>query len=260
MSEKKKKDLELESNNLTILVILSLCLICSMGYITFEKYFTKYYSTSVEEKEKTSAKKIVYNKDGLFIKSLINKVVLHTGIDHSEYQLYAKDKVTLADLSETYKNTLVVNTIGKTSFSTEDLNDASIEVFGQNIYSTIQGTIDVICGSYGITNGETYIKAQTGGCGGTGYRYYDKIESIDSDENHIYVYQRVGFSCTGGICKNIQKTSNGYEGVEVIKTLNSPFDPVDLDNIKNDLNLYKFTFTYDSNNNIYYFESVEKEK
>lgn len=258
---KKGNDLERESNNLSIIVVLALFLICSLGYIGYDKYYadTDVGSVDVRQVEKSKAKGISYNKDGIFIKSLMKKIILHTGIDHSENQLYEKDRVTLSDLSDVYKNSLIINNIHNTSFSPAELEESSIEIFGKNIYNPEPQTIDVTCASYTRGDNDIYSYTQGGGCGGAGYRYYELIDSVDSDEDHIYVYQRVAFSCEEGVCNNLEKTSTGYKGTGVVQKLDNPYDKVYLNEIKNDLPLYKFTFKYHENHNIYYFESVEKE-
>ena len=256
---RKRNDLEKESNNLSIIVVLALFLICSLGYIAYDKYFSKLG----EEPEKEKAiEKVVYNKDGVFIKSLMKNIIIHTGISHTEFQLYAKDKVTVNDLDEMYRNSLVVDYIGKTSFTKEELKEASIAIFGKNIYASYPTKLEKICKTYILNESGVYSQdPQSGGCGGAGYRYYDAIEDVDSDENHIYVYQRVGFQCEEGVCKELEKGEYGYTGKTVVKKLSNPItDEVQLNEIQNELPLYKFTFTYDNDNNIYYFESVEKEK
>ena len=210
-------DLEKESNNLSIIVVLSLFLICSLGYIAYDKYFSELGEESVKEEEK-AIEKVTYNKDGVFIKSLMKNIVIHTGISHTEFQLYAKDKVTVNDLDEEYRNSLVTDNLGKTSFTKEELKESSIEVFGKNIYTTYPSTLERICKRFLLNESGIYTQdPQSGGCGGTGYRYYDAIEEVKSDDTHIYIYQRVGFQCSEGVCKELVKDGNGYTGTTVVK-------------------------------------------
>ncbi len=70
-----KNDLEKESNNLSIIVVLSLFLILCLGYIAYDMYFSKLGPTEKQSTGKNEtnekAEKEVYNKDGIFIQDLM---------------------------------------------------------------------------------------------------------------------------------------------------------------------------------------------
>ena len=254
-----KNDLEKESNNLSIIVVLALFLICSLGYIAYDKYFYKMFEgepvdncVDKEVKEQST----FYKEDSIFVKNLMDKVVLKTGIDHEEFQLYAKEKVTVDDLTSDYKNNLIgYNMKGSKTVSNFDLT--SKELFGKNIYDTMPEVIHMNCEEYKLMD-DYYVKQpQVGGCGGTGYRYYDIIDRVEQTKGTVYVFQRVGFQCNEGVCKNVVKENTRYAGKDVVKKLDNPMQEVNLNDLKKELNEYKFTFKLDKNNNIYYFESVE---
>ena len=252
-----KKDLENESNNLTIIVVLSLFLICSLGYIAYDKFFSRLAETEngkvIFTKEKTE-----YNKDGIYIKQLMNKVIYHSGINHDEYQLFVKDKVTVEDLSDTYKNTLVFNNVKGSRYTIDNLLNSSQDIFGKGIYTNYPEKINVLCNTYHLRQDGVYeVDPQTGSCGGTNYQYYEKIEKVTSNKDHIYVDVRVGFQCDEGVCSSVEKQGDNYVGKSVVKKLDSPASEVNLDEIKDQLILYRFTFTYDARNNLYYFEKVQ---
>ena len=205
--------------------------------------------------------KIEYNKDGYFIKDLMKRIIYTDGYSHNEFQVYAKDKVTVDDLTELYKNELILG--HEVNFIKYDqLKDCSIKTFGKNIYSTPPKQFQAFCSKYILSEkGDFYTKEEIG-CGGIGYRYdYNKITKVESDDNHIYVYQRAGFQGEDGINKNITTINeNGnirYVAKDLVKKVEFT-DNVNLDEILDRLNEYKFTFTYDKTNNTYYFESVEK--
>ena len=260
-----KNDMIKESNNLIIIVVLALFLILSLGYIAYDKYFIKLSersdSKTVQKDNKKEVSTIKYNKDGYFIQNLMDSIVYKSGIDHREYQLYTKDKVTVDDLSDYYKDTIIHRVVGKDYFTTAELEKASKELFGKNVYGTYPQTLTAGCKQYALNGNQYNFDPNGGGCGGTGYTYYDMIKKVDSDENHIYVYQVVGFSCSEGICKDVKAGNEDYEfnTSNTVKKINHS-DDVEMKDIADDLNTYKFTFTYDKTNNIYYFESVEKEK
>ena len=270
MSEKKRNELVKESNNLSIIVVLALFLICSLGYIAYDKYYSDFStsnsSVNVKDVKKSGTKQTAYNKDGIFIKKLMKKAVIHSGFNHAEYELYLNDKVMATDLSEKYKNELIINNIGRSSFTIRELEDSSIEVFGKNVYTNYPIKLEKICRTYNLNDNYYLEDMNSGGCGGAGYQYLETIEKVTSDENHIYVYNRVGYRCPKGVCTGIHQGVDQYTYDKVVKeiTANNELEyyntVIDLEEIKDQLDVYKFTFTYDSNNNIYYFESVEKEK
>lgn len=267
MSEKKRNELEKESNNLAIIVILALFLVCSLGYIAYEKISNNVElgGISVKEVNKSATKTASYNKDGIFIKKLMKKAIVHTGYSHAEYELYLKDKVIATDLSEKYRNELIINNIGSSYFTLGELEESSIEVFGKNVFTNYPVKLEKMCRSYNLTDNYYAEDMNSGGCGGAGYQYLETIEKVDSDENHIYVYNRVGYRCPKGVCTGIHQGVDQYTYDKVVKEITANNEAeyynavIDLKEIKDQLDLYKFTFTYDINNNIYYFESVEKE-
>ena len=248
-----KKDLVYESNNLSIIVILSLFLICSLGYIAYEKILTHIGDTD----NVGVMQEINYNKDGIYIRKLMDKILYHSGINHDEYQLFAKEEVTVDDLSENYKNALVFHNINGSSYSIDNLANSSQDIFGKSIFMNYPEKINVLCDSYHLRQDGVYeMDSQSGSCGGTGYQYYEKIESVSAKKDHIYVTIRVGFQCDGGICNVIEKDENDYKATHLIKKLDSPTSDVNLNDIEKDLARYTFTFTYDYRNNLYYFERV----
>ena len=249
-----------------LIIILLIALFASLGYIAYDKILLKEEPKEKNEQTEEKTSQISYNKDGLFIKNLMKKILYLTGYSHSEFQLYAKDKVTVDDLDDNYKNTLIMKELRW--YSKETLKEKSQELFGKNIYTIYPETISFACSKYKLNdNGEYTLQPQECGIGGTGYRYeYSKITKVESDANHIYVYQKAGFQCElgMGICKNMTLNENGtydnerYIPKDNIKTLQQISEEVNMDEILEQLNEYKFTFTYDTTNNIYYFESVEK--
>ena len=85
-------------------------------------------------------------------------------------------------------------------------------------------------------------------------------KNIKNIDNHIYVYQAVGYQCPEGVCKDVEKTGDySYKYSNPVKELDNPMTEVNMDELVEKLHTYKFTFTYDTTENIYYFESVEKE-
>ena len=258
-----------KGNGLVIIVIILLLICLGLGgfiYLNKDKILVKQTKETAEkqEKEAESAKKIEYNENGYFIKSLMNKIINTDGYSHKEFQVYAKDKVTVDDLSDHYKNTLVLSQInlgGTDLLYKESLKEGSIKAFGKNIYSTYPQKFEAFCNVY--TLNDTYYEMENPGCGGMGYRYdYNKITKIESDDNHIYIYQKAGFQGEDGINKNITTTNEKgyteYVAKDLVKKAEFT-DTINLDEILDQLNEYKFTFTYDETNNIYYFESVEKQ-
>lgn len=259
-----KNDLEKESNNLSIIVVLSLFLILCLGYIAYDMYFSKLGPTEKQSTGKNEtnekAEKEVYNKDGIFIQDLMKGIVYESYSAHEENNLYLKDKTTVEDLPEEYRNTLVHRAVGKEYFTTEELARASKKLFGKNIYSSFPQTLNVYCKKYELRDNTYAPSPIEGGCGGAGYRYYSKTTKVESDDNHIYVYQAVGYQCPEGVCKDVEKTGDySYKYSNPVKELDNPMTEVNMDELVEKLHTYKFTFTYDTTENIYYFESVEKE-
>ncbi len=266
-----KNNLEKESNNLIIILLLAISLICSLGYIAYDKYFDKIVVPKEEKEENTQT--IEYNKDGYFVKELMNNIIIHNGYSHIEYQLYSKDKVTSSDLATSYRDSLVLSYMLNVehiynNFTKEELDNTSKRLFGKSLYNTAPDTISGNCKTYKYTENpggtSTYLDQVVGGCGGAGYLYSDKITKTESDENHIYVYQKVAFLTIAdpssseykeSIYKTINYKEDGkYEYEELIDTVNGS---IKIDDYLDKLNEYKFTFTYDNDNNTYYFESVE---
>lgn len=261
---KGNNDLEKESNYLSIVVVLALFLICSLGYIAYDKFFLHIADSEKEAKQSSVEKPEVVvelNKDGYFVQNLINDIYYQSGVDHNEFQLFVNEKTTADDLTEYYRNSLIVRKLRKMSFTTEELDKTTYELFGKKVFDSYPDKIVGACSTYEMTtNGSMYTENNNaGGCGGSGYRYYDKITSVDTDENHIYIYQKVGFQCSEGICKTPIRDNNHdtYTAKDPIVELEDPMDSVDLDSMINDLNEYKYTYQYDTKNNIYYFVSVE---
>lgn len=261
VDEPKKK-----GNGLVTVVIILLLICFGLGgfiYLNKDKIFTQQTKETTEKTtEADTPKKTEYNKDGYFIQDLMDKIIYFTGGNTQEYEVYAKDKVTVEDLTDSYKNTLAIKQIGndKSQFlNKEDLKEGSIKAFGKNIYSTYPEKFEAFCNIY--TFNGTYYEYENPGCGGIGPERYTEITKIDSDDNHIYVYQKAGFYGDKGIYKNVSiKKTNGYNEYEVTDFIKEDDFPstVKMSEILDQLNEYKFTFTYDETNNIYYFESVEK--
>ena len=259
---KGKEDLEKESNNLAIIVVLALFLICSLGYIAYDKYFINILGPAEEtkkEEKKEEVEKTTYNKDGYFIQNLMNDIYYKSYIDHNEYELFINDKTTVEDFPKYYRDTLLMRKVSKEVFTTEELDKASVELFGKKVFDNYPDKISGACQTFNLSERtSTYMKdQQSGGCGGAGYRYYDKITKVESDDTAIYVFMKVGFPCDEGVCKTVEKDGDSYNTKDVIKELDNYTDSVNMDDILKDLNEYKFTFKYDSRNNIYYFDSAE---
>ena len=258
-------------------ILLLVLLLCSVGYIGYDKFVAKEEkSESVSEKVKADSKKenkeetkeennnptIKYNKDGLFVKQLMDKIYKRTTTGLEE-ALYAKDVVKIEDLDTKYLNELVITNMptSDTFFSKKEFDDTAYMLFGKTL--NIGSKIDSLCGvSYILSEGGHWYEKHNSedGCGGTGFRYINKVVKVENDANHIYVYQKKGFQKGDEICKNIQKNSYGYyEGVNPLKKVSfEDNDEKITEELLDRLNEYKFTFTYDENNNIYYFEKVER--
>ncbi|MBQ9181450.1 MAG: hypothetical protein IJ134_02325 [Bacilli bacterium] len=238
------------------------------GYL--DKYIGKASTNNTSEKEeKTTSPTVSYNKDGEFIKSLMDKILYKDYYSHDEFQLYSKDIVKVDDLSDNYKNNLIVlnmrkNTTEVSSISESNLMQSSKNLFGKNIYSVFPEKLEILCKTFthDVSN-KMYTKdLNSGGCGGTGYSYLDYITKVESDDQNIYVYQKVAFQGKDGIYKNVSVKDNSYSTSEILVEYKQNTIEFDFDVEKNldKMNEYKFSFKYDKENNIYYFESVEKVK
>ena len=262
MEEKKKVNV--------LAIILFILLLCSLGYIGYDKLIAKKgaekcrveVETKEEEKEETAesanVSTIEYNKDGYYVRDLMSKIYSRT-TDNSENGLYVKERTTVDDLSEKYVNYLIINRVlSSNSFAKSEFEEESELMFGKKI--TRSDVMNSLCGiSYNL-NGDAYIRSDVdGGCGGIGLRYFDKITKVESDSMHIYVYQKKGFQCGDKICKEVKQSSDGYEAYEEIGAVDlSVSEELITEQYLEQLHEYKFTFTYDSTNNIHYFESIER--
>ena len=257
IEEPKKK-----GNGLVIVVIILLLICLGLGgfiYLNKDKIFTQQTKETAEKTTEADApKKTEYNKDGYFIQDLMDKII-YISHDTLEYQVYTKDKLTVDDLEENYRNTLILGN-DKKQIHESQLEELSIKTFGKNFFTNHPKRIGVHCASY-VSNDESgWYRREEGECGGIPPYRYTKITKVESDDKHIYVYQKAGFYGDKGIYKNVSSKNGdyGYETTELIKEVEFP-NTVEMSEILDQLNEYKFTFTYDETNNIYYFESVEKQ-
>ena len=189
--------------------LLFILLLASVGYIVYDKVFTKEKAYTKDEgtcsttKEETpeEVKESKYNKDGIFINDLMEGVE-QSNIGNFSYELYSADKVTADDLSDAYRSQMIVKRLNN-GFTKGDYEKASKILFGK-IY-TPGNTINTLCASYEL-QGNIYVMTG-GGCGGTRLVDIKKITKVENDTNHIYVYQKVGFQCVDKICKNLNNTN-----------------------------------------------------
>ena len=206
-----------------------------------------------------------YNKDDELIKNLIKKIVYESGSTHDEDQLYESNKVTLANLSDIYKNSLVLLNISnsdKSNIKRNDFSRSSLDLFGEDIYINRPNKISALYYQYTYDNtNDSYTMKEIPG-GGAGYMYYSYINRVATKDNYIYIFNKVAFQCgkADEWCKDVVRvypypsTNSDYyyfEGVNKIDDLKNNLDK---------LHEYMFTFKKNSSGDGYYFVSVEKLK
>lgn len=206
-----------------------------------------------------SGNMISLNPNGVLVNELISRLDYNTscGINSN---LYKKAKTTVKNLDDTYLKVLIVKeTIGKNlnidSFFSKDKFDYSAKILFGDPKTFTSSDINNGCISISYDNiSQKYVinnivcEAQT--CPYKNERYIIKAER---NNKNLYIYVAVA-----AINQESKKVSN-------INDLNSVVEGIDPNaySISKDyqkLNNYKYTFTYDSNNNNYIFNSIELQK
>ncbi len=259
---KKKYVIVMEKKKVIIInIILAIVFLATLAFMCYDEFVVvRKQEQRVKETKKEEKKEVAeYNKDGLFINSLMSKAYYETGFLHDEYELFMKDTVKAADLSSSYKALLVLNhlsLVDSTSIPKSHVERVFKELFNE---TTVPDELQSMCHHYKL-DGEYYNKVNDGyGCGGLGYRYYKKITKIENDKNHIYVYTKIGFQCDDKICKEPKLVVDNYSGEVELGVVDFSEAPQETtERYLEQLHEYKFTFTLDEENNNYYFEQVER--
>lgn len=269
------EDTQKKGKGSIILIFFLILIIIGLGvYIAYDKGLIvrekNIVNTEKENKEEENEKdEINYNKDGAFIQGLINSVRYLDGSSHSEDELYVKDIVTATDLSESYRNNLIYRQMVSEAradfsygFSAEDFKNASLHLFGQDFNATPASKIFARCLEFNYSDGYYSVKPNSGGCGGAGYFYPEYTTKVETEDDDIYIYQKIAFQGPDGVYKTVVKNdSSEHQGdnfkyVDKIATYETP-DDFNIENYLDKVNEYKYTFTYDKNNNVYIFKSIE---
>ncbi len=248
---------------LVILIILSLIIGAGGGYYFFNLKNAKETQTTPKAETKEKVKQEEFNPDGLFIKSLINRYDFSVISEVEIYNyLYSEDKISAKEIDKDYLRLVsasnIKNNLITGSFKSDELKDSITMLFGDKI-SLEDKNFEIGCTTYKYSNiNKEYTREEKDGCGGaTSLEMQRKIVKatlktnktlevnvavaiIDNDDDKVYKEY------------NEDEESHGEDELDNVDA--TSFD-IDID--YKDLNQYKYTFNYDSENNNYYLVSIE---
>ena len=216
---------------------------------------------SKEEKNETDKESILeFSTDSLYLKELLEDYDHYTLSSTYLYNiLYNKDKVSIAELDESYLRALAVaktdkNYISAAYFTAEKFQESVTKLFGNQV--TLENktfSIDHGCVTFNYRN--DYYSASFGGCGGTSPAVLKReiIKAIKSDSK---------LEITVAIAIFDESTKEVYKTVDANNQPNNKIEGVSSDSfsIKDNvdkLNQYKYTFTYDKVNDGYVLNTIE---
>lgn len=250
------------------LLIFTLCGIVAIGLTGCESQKTDSKKNSEKqnvEDKKESGKTVTVTDE---MEKLLDSVSIPIYSSYESYY-YTNDKITVDDMDNQVKLLIGVNNYlsnkndGEflTSMTKDKMKKELEKIFGQNVNYTDENISAGAC--YGFTS--TYdngIYTFNGGCGGLFIPYYEKqiTKAIEYDDKlelfvqAIYVnYDTDEYDGNNdSTFKYVLFDADKKTKIDTISGDNQP----NVSNYKDQLSTYKFTFNKDNNN--YYFYSVEK--
>lgn len=260
MEGKKKKS---HTGLIAILTLIAGLLIGIGGsYYYFEVYqkdLSKPTSEKDEKEKTTSTQKI--STDSIYLKELIeNYDIYYIGNTEIYTALYSKDKTNVTDLNEEYLRAITIKKANKSIMNTlfitgEEFQNAIKQLFGNQItlenksFSIANG-----CTQYNYSNNHYSIDPNAGGCGGTTATTMDRvITKVEKKETNLTV--EVAIAIRDGMNNKVYKSMSNNEPTEEITGETAENFKIE-ENIEQ-LNKFKYVFTYDEENDGYYLNYIE---
>lgn len=258
--EKPKKH---HTGLIAILTLIAGLLIGVGGsYYYFEVYQKDLSNTTnkKDEKEKTTSTQEI-STDSIYLKELIeNYDMSYIGNTDIYTALYSKDKTNVTDLNEEYLRAITIKKANKTimntlSVSGEEFQNAVKQLFGNQItlenksFSIANG-----CTQYNYSNNYYSIDPNVGGCGGTTATTMDRvITKVAKKDANLTV--EVAIAILNGMDNKVYKSYQNNNCTDEV--VGVAVDNFDINNNVNNLNKYKYVFTYDEENDGYYLNYIE---
>ncbi len=263
-ASKKNKSKKYKKRNpfLTFLLMI-ICLALGAGASYY--YFEVYNSDSKDSKqvEPKNEEKITVEQispNSRFVNKLVNKYTNSFDSLESYIELYSKDSMTVADLSNEYTQKLgVLNLSSRISFKNDDLQGSLDELFGDKKVQVEKKAIELSkCYTYKYNN-EMYTLEAGNACGGTiPYYTISKIVKAEKNLEKNELYINVSVAVTDG--NKLYKSYDDTSKVGKDEIVGLAYETFDIDKEYTKFNQYKYTFKYDKDNSDYYLVSIELDK
>lgn len=215
------------------------------------------------EVKKETGKTVAVTND---MEKLLDNVSIPILSSYESYY-YTNDKITVDDMDNQVKLLIGVNNYLsnnndtlKASMTKDEMEIELEKIFGENVSYTDESISAGAC--YGFTSDySNNVYTFNGGCGGLFIPYYEKqiTKAIEYDEKlelfvqAMYVnYDNDDYDGNDSTLKYVLFDADQKTKIDTIAGDNQP----NINNYKDQLSTYKFTFNKDNNN--YYFSSVEK--
>ncbi len=224
-------------------------------------YYLTVYSNNTKGQENTTES--VDNKDmeslnvnGSLVQELIKRLDNYGFLCGVNAELYKNSKTTVDNLDENYMKILVAqeangkNISGNITFSKEDFENATKNIFGETIVLTNTDINSCPGIKYDVDN-QKYIMGDAN-CGSTCGPVTNVRYIVNAEKNSENLYITVAVA---SVNSQSLKVSNINDPDSVIEGIDGNTFDIEKDYQK--VNNYKYTFDYDVANNNYVFNSIE---
>ncbi len=236
-------------------IVFLLCVAFLLIGAGLSYYYLTVYINKGDDNQNSNV--VSLNTKGTLVNELISRIDYDKGCG-IEAGLYKKARLTVDDMSDSYRNALVAKeAYGKKidsniTFSQEEFQKAIETLFGTTVQINDSSMTDICPSIFYDTANQVYREQSDSPCNPTcsQFKTIRHIVKAEKTDKNIFIYVAVAnFDQVSRKIYNVNDDNSVIQGID-----GNTFDiTVDYEKVNN----YKYTYNYDSENNNYIFKSIE---